>query len=209
MDRPRSYVINRTDLLRQLLYLPNILSLSRVLLLPFIWYFVQKQTDKDLAIGFCLIIILLTTDALDGYLAKKLRLTSKLGLILDPVCDKIAALVLLLLLITYADFPLGIFFIVLIRDFLILCFNWFFAIRVKAVFRSDFFGRWAFIFLSITIVVYAAKWLSFELVLLQQSLLVIVTILIVASSIQYLRNFYSEWAKYNRVKPKIKSLKSV
>ena len=78
--------------------LPNALTWLRILMIPGIivlFYLPYWWADPAAAVGFALAGI---TDTLDGYFARKLGLTSRLGAFLDPVADKLivaAALVLL------------------------------------------------------------------------------------------------------------------
>lgn len=65
--------------------LPNFLSLLRLLMAPFI-----LVLPKNLLFPFFCLAAL--TDVLDGFLARKLRAFSKLGLILDPLADKVFSL---------------------------------------------------------------------------------------------------------------------
>jgi cardiolipin synthase len=66
--------------------LPNILSLSRVLLTPvFILLMVQKRPWP----AFFVFLAAGATDAFDGFTARLLRLKSNLGIWLDPIGDKI------------------------------------------------------------------------------------------------------------------------
>ena len=68
------------------LTLPNLLSLSRILLTPvFVWMMVQKRPWP----AFVVFLVAGATDALDGFAARLLRLKSTLGLWLDPVGDKV------------------------------------------------------------------------------------------------------------------------
>jgi cardiolipin synthase len=70
----------------ELLTLPNVLSLSRVLLTPvFIVMMVQKKPWP----AFIVFLIAGATDALDGFTARFFHLKSTLGLWLDPMGDKI------------------------------------------------------------------------------------------------------------------------
>ncbi len=69
-----------------LLLLPNILSLSRILLAP---VFVLMMVQKKPWAAFFVFLAAGATDALDGFTARMLRLKSALGLWLDPMGDKI------------------------------------------------------------------------------------------------------------------------
>jgi CDP-diacylglycerol--glycerol-3-phosphate 3-phosphatidyltransferase len=78
--------------------LPNTLTWLRILMIPgvvILYYLPFWWAHPAAGIGFALAGI---TDTLDGYFARKLGLTSRLGAFLDPVADKLivaAALVLI------------------------------------------------------------------------------------------------------------------
>ncbi|MDF1780381.1 MAG: CDP-diacylglycerol--glycerol-3-phosphate 3-phosphatidyltransferase [Alcanivoracaceae bacterium] len=78
--------------------LPNIMTLARLLSVPVfvaVFYLPYKWAGLAAAIIF---VIAGITDALDGYLARRLGQTSRFGAFLDPVADKLivaAALVML------------------------------------------------------------------------------------------------------------------
>ena len=78
--------------------LPNTLTWLRILMIPgvvILFYLPFWWAHPAAGIGFALAGI---TDSLDGYFARKLGLTSRLGAFLDPVADKLivaAALVLI------------------------------------------------------------------------------------------------------------------
>lgn len=68
------------------LTLPNLLSLSRILLTPvFVWMMIQKRPWA----AFIVFLAAGTTDALDGFAARTLKLRSTLGVWLDPLGDKV------------------------------------------------------------------------------------------------------------------------
>ncbi len=79
--------------------IPNILTLSRIVMLPvFIIFFYLPVSWHYLAA--CVIFVLAAiTDGLDGYYARKLGQTSALGAFLDPVADKLMITVVLVLLV--------------------------------------------------------------------------------------------------------------
>jgi len=78
--------------------LPNTLTWLRILMIPgvvVLFYLPFWWAHPAAGVGFALAGI---TDAFDGYFARKLGLTSRLGAFLDPVADKLivaAALVLI------------------------------------------------------------------------------------------------------------------
>ncbi len=198
MKTQKAYSISNVPWGEQFKRLPNILSITRVVLLPVIWYMLALNTKTSLIFSSILIGVILLTDALDGYLAKHLDEQTELGLVLDPLCDKITTVTLLTLYVVFYDFPLWLLVLIVARDLTILLFSWIFARKTRAVFRSDFFGRWAFIVLSAMIVVYSFSWVELDLTILKNILLAIVIIFMLLSSTQYLLNFLREWSKQVR-----------
>lgn len=96
--------------------LPNWITFSRLLGLPFILYGLQNPTPQ--ARWICLIIFLVAagTDWLDGYLARKLNQVSDLGKFLDPLVDKLLVLAPLLSLIELGEIPAWGVFLILARE---------------------------------------------------------------------------------------------
>ncbi|KZC16050.1 CDP-diacylglycerol--glycerol-3-phosphate 3-phosphatidyltransferase [Rhodanobacter sp. FW510-R12] len=79
--------------------LPTWLTLFRVALLPVmvvVFYLPFRGHNITAAIVFLLAAV---TDWLDGYLARRMRLTSAFGAFLDPVADKLMVAVTLFLLV--------------------------------------------------------------------------------------------------------------
>ena len=79
--------------------LPNILTLLRIILIPVlvVVFFLPSQWSYQLsAILFGLAAL---TDALDGYLARRLKQSSVFGAFMDPVADKLMVAVALVLLV--------------------------------------------------------------------------------------------------------------
>ena len=85
-------------MLRQL---PNILTISRIALLPVLigLFFVGGSTAAWLALW--IYIFCAVTDFFDGYLARKFGTTSNFGTFLDPISDKIMVASLLVALATF------------------------------------------------------------------------------------------------------------
>ena len=83
-----------------MLTLPNLLTLSRIVMVPllvgFLWW---PQWTAGYAVAFVLYCLMGVTDYLDGYLARAQGAVSKLGVFLDPIADKIMVAAVILMLV--------------------------------------------------------------------------------------------------------------
>ena len=70
--------------------LPNVLTLSRIFLVPLLLTVLLTQNfpHKD-AIAIVIVLIAAATDWFDGYLARRMQQVSTLGMLLDPIADKL------------------------------------------------------------------------------------------------------------------------
>lgn len=90
--------------------LPNLLTILRVALIPVfvgLFYYPTTKTNFMAAVVF---VIAALTDLLDGYLARKLKQTTKFGAFLDPVADKIMVCTALVLIVEYYSVHVNEFF---------------------------------------------------------------------------------------------------
>ncbi|MEO0077483.1 MAG: CDP-alcohol phosphatidyltransferase family protein [candidate division WOR-3 bacterium] len=101
----------------RLVTLPNMLSLSRLLLLPVVLLLLIRRQAVPALFVMALSWI---TDALDGWLARRLQLVSDLGRVLDHVVDKVWVGSVLVSLVAVANLPLYLAAAVIGRDILIL-----------------------------------------------------------------------------------------
>lgn len=69
--------------------LPNILTLIRILMVPFLLIFMLVDSIQNFIIALIIFSIASFTDFLDGYIARKHNLITKLGKLIDPLADKI------------------------------------------------------------------------------------------------------------------------
>ena len=82
--------------------LANILTLSRIIVVPVIAVLLLTDNWITSLIAAFLFLCAAITDYLDGYLARKLHMESDLGKLLDPLADKLLISTVLIMLI-----PLG------------------------------------------------------------------------------------------------------
>jgi len=102
--------------------IPNILTIGRIIIVPFfVLAFYLPGFYGDLT-AFALFVIASFTDFLDGMLARMMGEESKLGELLDPIADKIivaTALILLVMSGTIKHYEVIAAIIILTREILI------------------------------------------------------------------------------------------
>ena len=119
----------------------NFLSLSRVLLLPFIYFCLTLGTRSGDYWAFGLMLLAAATDILDGVLARERHAISSFGKIIDPLADKICMGAIVLFLIALRDFPVWLVVLILARDTAIVLIGAILIRRYKIVFPSKFWGK--------------------------------------------------------------------
>ena len=102
--------------------IPNILTIGRIIIVPFfvVSFFLPGLYGE--IIPFLLFVLASFTDFLDGLLARLYKEESKLGELLDPIADKIivsAALILLVMNGTIQNYEVIAAIIILTREILI------------------------------------------------------------------------------------------
>lgn len=169
---------------KEFFWLSNLLSLFRVLIIPVLWYFLAREDQNSAFTALGILIVAGLSDGLDGYLARKLNQISRLGMILDPLCDKILAGALVVMLIMFREFPVWLAAVIIGRDILILAAS---AVLLKGrqvVFPSTISGKYAFFFI---VVLLACSIIRFELGVTVAAFISV--ILIGASFFIYARSF--------------------
>ncbi len=96
--------------------IPNSITFSRLLGLPFILYGLHYPTEEMRWISLAIFLVAASTDWLDGYLARKLNQITELGKFLDPLVDKLLVLGPLLALIEMGEVPAWGVFLILGRE---------------------------------------------------------------------------------------------
>jgi len=116
--------------------LPNRLSFIRILFIPLIIFLIASQDEKLMFASGLLFIMAGITDGLDGFMARKMGLTSRLGVYLDPIADKLLVSSVLITLSYYRLVPLWITIILVAREFIINGLRSFYAIEGIIIYPS-------------------------------------------------------------------------
>jgi cardiolipin synthase len=102
----------------RVLTLPNVLSAIRIALIPvFVVLIVHEDTSTA---GLLLFAIVVATDWVDGWLARRTGQVSELGKVLDPVADRLAIVAGLIAFAVRGVFPWWAASLIVVRDAAIL-----------------------------------------------------------------------------------------
>jgi cardiolipin synthase len=173
-------VIKKTDFLLA----PNLLAIFRILLFPFIFYFLAQESKSALYIAILLILTAIASDVLDGYFARRLNQITDLGKILDPLADKLGLGIFVIFIIFHRGFPIWAAALLFFKDFLTLIG------AIALVKRKDLFpmsnnwgklNSWVW---AITVILYIVRF-NF----LKEIFLFIATATVLNCTIQYLKMF--------------------
>jgi cardiolipin synthase len=103
---------------RAVLTVPNILSAIRIACIPLFAALILKE--ETTYTGLVLFAVVLATDWVDGYVARRTGQISELGKILDPVADRLAIACGIVALVVRGAFPLWAAALIVGRDLVAL-----------------------------------------------------------------------------------------
>lgn len=110
-----------------LLNIPNLLTYSRIAVIPFITIFLMVQGPEhsaafnramNLSAAF-LFILAGISDIVDGYYARKYQMVSLMGKFIDPIADKLLHMAVMVLMIPMGRLPALLVLILLFREIVI------------------------------------------------------------------------------------------
>ncbi|MGC2696382.1 MAG: CDP-alcohol phosphatidyltransferase family protein [Candidatus Angelobacter sp.] len=126
-------------MIRQLRSAPNLLTLMRLIFIPFVVVAIQQQKYAWVLVIF---VIAGITDGLDGLLARMLKQKTTLGQYLDPIADKLLLSTMFLMLSISHIIRWPVTILVFSRDIIILivC-TLLYATGAMKVFRPSLLGK--------------------------------------------------------------------
>lgn len=102
--------------------LPNKLTVSRVILIPFFVFSLLYQGGENQNLRYvaaAIFVIASLTDLLDGKIARKYNLVTNFGKFMDPLADKLLVCSALICLIELGQLPAWMVIIIISREFII------------------------------------------------------------------------------------------
>jgi CDP-diacylglycerol--glycerol-3-phosphate 3-phosphatidyltransferase len=171
--------------------IPNILSVSRIVLLPIVLLLLFKRQNVA-AVG--VMAVSWSTDALDGYLARKLNQVSNLGRVLDHLVDKVWVGSVLVTLVFLRNLPLFLAAAVVLRDLLILAGSGV-IMKAKGLFvQSDVVGKITGCAFALMMVFYTLEVPA--LMKYKSAVDFVVTVLVAVSFLNYLTIFLRRMVRF-------------
>ncbi len=172
-------------------YVPNILTVIRILLIPVIVVFIFTG---NYILAFVFFTISGITDIADGFIARKFNLVSNFGKLMDPLADKLTQIATLASLVFTHIIPIWILLIVFLKEFIMIC-GASFLYGKDVVVYSRWYGKLATVLFYIAIVISLLLkqfnlndiWQNFDLGL--YTLALVATIF---SLIMYVRDLYQK-----------------
>ena len=104
------------NLRREFTNLPNLVTMGRVLLVPFVLLFIDNFSPVRSFLASLLYLGAAAGDALDGYLARSRGQVSMLGKFLDPLADKLIVTAVLVFMVALGRVPAWIVVVLIARD---------------------------------------------------------------------------------------------
>lgn len=135
----------------EVLTIPNLLSLIRMLLIPLmVWLYVVK---KEYILSVAVIILSGATDVLDGYIARHCNMVSDLGKIIDPLADKLTQLAMIVCLYKRYHGIRYLLSLFVVKEIVMTICGWLAIRRKDSVNSAQWFGKAATVGLYATMVI--------------------------------------------------------
>ncbi len=131
----------------RVLTIPNLLTLFRIILVPFFVITFYRYPEKR-AISLGVFALASLTDAIDGFLARRLNQISNLGKLIDPLADKLMIVAMLFCLQNVGLLAPGsskwlsavILYAIFAKEFFMMC-GGLYMLRRGHVVHSNYFGK--------------------------------------------------------------------
>jgi CDP-diacylglycerol---glycerol-3-phosphate 3-phosphatidyltransferase len=97
--------------------LPNALTVLRIFLVPILVVVLLTRVEGHLFLGIAIFGLAVLTDYLDGWVARRRNQVTRLGILLDPIADKLLTVAAFLSLVEMDAVPAWMVMIIVGREF--------------------------------------------------------------------------------------------
>lgn len=173
--------------------LPNGLSLGRIFLVPLLVAVLLTRTEGWQIIGGLIVAVAALTDWLDGYLARRRGQVTTLGIMLDPLADKILTSAAFISLVQMQLAPAWMVVVIVGREFAVMGLRSI-AVAQGVIIPASALGKGKMLTQVVTILLLILGELLGPFVVLGKVALVITVVLAVVSGADYFLRFYKKVA---------------
>ena len=128
--------------------IPNILTVIRFILIPFIIYYLSAN---NYIMTFFILTVSSLTDILDGYIARKYNLITDFGKLIDPLADKATQILTLGTLVIKNVIPVWILGLIVLKEIIMIA-GASFLYGKELVVSSKWYGKLSTVLIYIAIV---------------------------------------------------------
>lgn len=131
--------------------IPNIITIFRLFLIPvFVWFFLRDYVDGRMWAGIIFLVACIS-DIIDGYIARKYNMVSRIGEALDPLADKLLQMTVVICL--FVSHTIGIFlvFLFLIKEALMIIGGTLLMSKISKVIPSKWYGKASTVIFSLVV----------------------------------------------------------
>ncbi len=121
--------------------IPNALTVFRIVLIPLYLYIFFLPFPFHIEIALLILILAGITDIVDGYLARKYKLVTAFGTMMDPLADKLMMMAVIASLFLTERISLWAALFFFVRDLAMIVVSAFFHFRGKKTVPANAFGK--------------------------------------------------------------------
>jgi CDP-diacylglycerol--glycerol-3-phosphate 3-phosphatidyltransferase len=191
---PNSQSAGKSNLIeksaRLIFNLPNIITMARIIFVPFfIWSLVAFKNPESAWrwVSVLVFIIIMSSDGIDGAIARRRGLITNLGKLLDPIADKVLLSGALVSLSILGEVSWLVTIVILVRELGITAYR--FVVIRKEVVAASSGGKLKTIFQGIMVgfvVSPLTAWFGEWYVYFEGALVFVATALTVSTGVQYM-----------------------
>ncbi len=175
---------------RDLLTIPNLLSVLRiVLIVPFVYYFLKE----NYIIAAIALIISGLSDALDGFIARTFNQVTDIGKVLDPIADKLTLISIMVCVTVLSPIVLPVMVVLILKDLSMLIGGCILIKKKITPPAAKWYGKVStfMFYISVCIIVFLKAAFNYENSVVSLLLLSFTTLMMIFSLIKYFMIFLS------------------
>lgn len=147
--------------------IPNLITIFRLFLIPFFLAVFHSEIENRILYSGIIFLVAGISDVLDGYIARKYDLKTKIGAMLDPLADKLMSFAVLISFTMVKLIPIWILIPIIIKELSMIFGAAFLYIKCEnQVIPAKTYGKLGTVFLYISIfsiILKATKTISYIL----------------------------------------------